>query len=55
MMYESLIVDANAHLFLKDAKAKSYKLVKTPDGSTKLVAYFESWADLQCAKKMTVN
>jgi hypothetical protein len=42
MTYESLIVDANAHLFLKDAKAKSYKLVKTPDGLIKLIAYFKS-------------
>jgi hypothetical protein len=55
MMYESLIVDANAHPFLRDAKAKSYKLVKIPDGSIKLIAFFESWADLQRAKKMTVN
>jgi hypothetical protein len=55
MTYESLTVDANAHPFLRDAKAKSYKLVKTPDGTTKLIAFFESWADLQHAKKMTVN
>jgi hypothetical protein len=55
MTYESLIVDANAHPFLRDAKAKSYKLAKIPDSSTKLIAYFESWADLQHAKKMTVN
>jgi hypothetical protein len=55
MIYKSLIVDANAHPFLRDAKVKSYKLVKTPDSSTKLIAYFESWADLQRAKKMTVN
>jgi hypothetical protein len=44
--YESLIVDANTHPFLKDAKIKSYKLVKIPDGLTKLIAYFKSWADL---------
>jgi hypothetical protein len=55
MTYESLTVDANAHPFLRDAKAKSYKLVKTPDGTTKLIAYFKSWADLQRTKKMTVN
>jgi hypothetical protein len=55
MTYKSLLVDANAHPFLRDAKVKSYKLVKIPDGSTKLIAYFESWADLQHAKKMTVN
>jgi hypothetical protein len=55
MTNESLIVDANAHPFLRDAKVKSYKLVKAPDSSTKLIAYFESWADLQRAKKMTVN
>jgi hypothetical protein len=55
MTYETLIVDANAHPFLRDVKAKSYKLVKIPDGSTKLIAYFKSWADLQRAKKMAVN
>jgi hypothetical protein len=50
-----IIIDANTHPFLRDTKSKAYKLVKTPDGNTKLITFFKSWADLQRAKKMTVN
>jgi hypothetical protein len=56
MIYKSLIINTNAHSFLRNAKAKSYdKLVKTPEGLTKLIAYFEFWVDLQRAKNTTVN
>jgi hypothetical protein len=47
MTYKSLTVDVNTYPFLKNAKSKSYKLV--------LITYFKSWADLQNAKKMTIN
>jgi hypothetical protein len=40
--YDFLIIDTNVHPFLREAKAKSYKLVKIPDGHTKLIAYFKS-------------
>jgi hypothetical protein len=42
IMYDSLIIDTNVYPFLRYAKAKSYKLVKTPDSYTKLIAYFKS-------------
>jgi hypothetical protein len=55
IMYNFLIININTYPFLKEAKAKLYKLVKTPDSQTKLIAYFEFWTDLQKAKKITVN
>jgi hypothetical protein len=55
MTYKFLIVNVNAHLFLRNAKAKSYKLIKTPNSHIKLIAYFEFWVNLQKAKNITVN
>jgi hypothetical protein len=55
IIYDSLIINANAHLFLREAKVKSYKLVKTSDNNTKLIRYFKSWADLQKALKFSIN
>jgi hypothetical protein len=43
MTYSTLKVDGNVHPFLREANAKAYKLVKLPDGTTKLIAFLESW------------
>lgn len=46
MTYSTLKVDRNVHPFLREANAKSYKLVKLLDSTTKLIAFFESWDNL---------
>jgi hypothetical protein len=53
--YDFLIINANTYSFLKEVKAKLYKLVKiplTPDSHIKLIVYFKFWMDLQKAKKL---
>jgi hypothetical protein len=49
MTYTTLFVDGNVYHFLREANVKAYKLVKLLNGNTKLIAFFESWDNLNSA------
>jgi hypothetical protein len=54
IMLNSLIINNNNHPFFREVKSKSYKLVKLPDNSFKLIIYLKFWIDLQHAKILIV-